>query len=74
MKTDTIFLKDSEDDIAAAAKLIKSGNVVAVPTETVYGLCADAANEEAVRAVFAAKGRPADNPLIWPYHHDTAEK
>lgn len=64
MKKDTVLLNDSGEDIAAAAELIRSGNVVAVPTETVYGLCADAANEEAVRAVFAAKGRPADNPLI----------
>lgn len=64
MKKDTILLKDSGEDIAAAAELIKCGSVVAVPTETVYGLCADASNEEAVRAVFAAKGRPADNPLI----------
>ncbi|MBO5320143.1 MAG: threonylcarbamoyl-AMP synthase [Ruminococcus sp.] len=64
MERDTVLLKDSGEDIAAAAELIRSGNVVAVPTETVYGLCADAVNEAAVRAVFAAKGRPADNPLI----------
>lgn len=45
-------------------KLIKKGEVVAFPTETVYGLGADAWNPEAVRKVFTTKGRPADNPLI----------
>jgi len=57
-------LTDSEADLVKAAELIKNGSVVGIPTETVYGLGADAANENAVRAVFAAKGRPADNPLI----------
>ncbi len=61
---DTFLLNDSENDLLKAAELIKNGNVVGLPTETVYGLGADAANEEAVRAIFAAKGRPADNPLI----------
>lgn len=60
----TVLLENNENDIATAAELIRHGNVVGVPTETVYGLCADARNEEAVRAVFSAKGRPADNPLI----------
>lgn len=45
-------------------QLIKSGEVVAFPTETVYGLGADARNPDAVRKVFETKGRPADNPLI----------
>ncbi|MCR4863457.1 MAG: threonylcarbamoyl-AMP synthase [Ruminococcus sp.] len=61
---DTFLLNDSETDLLKAAELIKNGSVVGLPTETVYGLGADAANEEAVRAIFAAKGRPADNPLI----------
>ena len=51
-------------EIAAAARRLKSGELVAFPTETVYGLGADAANEAAVARIFAAKGRPADHPLI----------
>src|SRR5690606_16424518 len=47
-----------------AAAYIRQGYVVAFPTETVYGLGADAADEHAVRRIFAAKGRPSDNPLI----------
>ncbi|MFQ3666003.1 MAG: L-threonylcarbamoyladenylate synthase [Sphingomonadaceae bacterium] len=50
--------------IARAAALLAAGQIVAVPTETVYGLAADAANPQAVAAIFAAKGRPAANPLI----------
>lgn len=50
--------------IAAAAELLRAGAVVAFPTETVYGLGADATNEAAVTKIFAAKGRPSDNPLI----------
>ncbi len=50
--------------IAAAARLIAAGEPVAVPTETVYGLAADATNGEAVARVYAAKGRPSFNPLI----------
>lgn len=60
----TKLLSGSAEDISAAAELIKKGYVVGIPTETVYGLGADALNEQAVRAVFAAKCRPADNPLI----------
>lgn len=51
-------------DIQAAAERLRAGGLVAFPTETVYGLGADALNAEAVRAIFAAKGRPADHPLI----------
>ena len=47
-----------------ASDLLRSGQLVAFPTETVYGLGADAMNAEAVLSVFRAKGRPADNPLI----------
>ncbi|ETT42089.1 Sua5/YciO/YrdC/YwlC family protein [Paenibacillus sp. FSL R7-269] len=50
--------------ISEAATLLRNGETVAFPTETVYGLGADARNTAAVEAVFAAKGRPSDNPLI----------
>ena len=50
--------------IEQAAALIRAGRLVAFPTETVYGLGADATNDRAVAAIFAAKGRPAFNPLI----------
>jgi L-threonylcarbamoyladenylate synthase len=51
-------------NIARAAQLLRAGELVALPTETVYGLGADASNEAAVAKIFAAKGRPADHPLI----------
>ncbi|SEJ68154.1 translation factor SUA5 [Sphingomonas sp. OV641] len=50
--------------IAEAAALIQAGGIVAVPTETVYGLAADATNADAVARIYAAKGRPSFNPLI----------
>ncbi len=53
-----------EDAIEQAASIIRRGGLVAFPTETVYGLGADAMNEFAVQKIFQAKGRPADNPLI----------
>lgn len=52
------------DELPVAAEILKSGGICAIPTETVYGLAADAFNPGAVAAVFEAKGRPADNPLI----------
>lgn len=52
------------DGIAQAVGLLARGGVAAIPTETVYGLAADAANAEAVARIYAAKGRPAFNPLI----------
>ncbi|HRD78661.1 MAG TPA: Sua5/YciO/YrdC/YwlC family protein, partial [Hyphomicrobiaceae bacterium] len=52
------------DAISAAARLLAEGRLVAFPTETVYGLGADATNGAAVAAIFAAKGRPRFNPLI----------
>jgi L-threonylcarbamoyladenylate synthase len=52
------------DDIALAAALLKAGDLVGMPTETVYGLAADATQGEAVAAIYAAKGRPSFNPLI----------
>ena len=51
-------------DIAKAGRLMAAGEVVAVPTETVYGLAANALDEQAVLRIFEAKGRPQDNPLI----------
>ena len=50
--------------IRAAAALLRAGDIVGMPTETVYGLAADALNPEAVNRIFGAKGRPADHPLI----------
>jgi L-threonylcarbamoyladenylate synthase len=52
------------DDVARAEQLIRSGGLVAIPTETVYGLAADATNPDAVRRLFEVKGRPSDHPLI----------
>lgn len=65
MKTE-IFKVDSEHSpvIAHAAEVIKAGGLVVFPTETVYGLGADALNEAAAKKIYAAKGRPSDNPLI----------
>ena len=50
--------------VARAAAILRGGGLVAFPTETVYGLGADALEATAVRGIFAAKGRPADDPLI----------
>lgn len=61
----TLLLKsDASDTAEIAAKLIRNGELVAIPTETVYGLGADGLNEDAVAKIFLAKGRPQDNPLI----------
>ena len=60
----TLKLTNSKQDIQTAGKLLKDGELVAIPTETVYGLAADALNGEAVANIFKAKGRPMDNPLI----------
>ena len=60
----TLELTNSKQDIQTAGKLLKDGELVAIPTETVYGLAADALNGEAVANIFKAKGRPMDNPLI----------
>jgi len=54
----------NDEAIAEAARLVLAGEPVAVPTETVYGLVADATNPEAVARIYAAKGRPSFNPLI----------
>lgn len=61
----TLILNDDRHaDIVTAARIIKNGGLVAFPTETVYGLGADATDPQACRNIFAAKKRPADNPLI----------
>ena len=52
------------DIIRAAGHILEQGGLVAFPTETVYGLGANALDEEAARKTYAAKGRPSDNPLI----------
>ena len=54
----------SPDAIAAAVQTLKAGELVGLPTETVYGLAADAGSDAAVARIFAAKGRPANHPLI----------
>lgn len=60
----TETLKDDQKGIDRAAEILQKGGVVAIPTETVYGLAADACNSEAIGKIFTAKGRPQDNPLI----------
>lgn len=60
----TACLPATPEGIIQAAGILKSGGLVAFPTETVYGLGANALDEQAVRAIFQAKGRPGDNPLI----------
>jgi L-threonylcarbamoyladenylate synthase len=59
-----LILETTEENIKKAAEQLKSGGLVAFPTETVYGLGADATNGEAVARIFEAKGRPAINPVI----------
>lgn len=61
---DTKILEATKENIQQAAEVLKKGGLVAFPTETVYGLGANALDEEAVQKVYAAKGRPSDNPMI----------
>lgn len=58
------YEKCDEKELLEAAQILKGGGLVAIPTETVYGLAANAYNGEAVSRVFEAKGRPTDNPMI----------
>ncbi len=60
----TKFLTTADSDLSIAADILNAGGNVIFPTETVYGLGADATNPAAVKKIFEAKGRPADNPLI----------
>ncbi len=61
---ETFVYKADYEHLEQATELLRKGEVVAVPTETVYGLAANALNTSAVKKIFAAKGRPQDNPLI----------
>lgn len=61
---ETKVLPATQENIELAAGILREGGLVAMPTETVYGLAANALDEWAVQAIFAAKGRPQDNPLI----------
>ena len=63
-KVDTEILTDSPEDIRKAGEIIRRGGLVAFPTETVYGLGADAMDLMAVSKIYRAKGRPSDNPMI----------
>lgn len=60
----TVLTEATEEALRDAARLIRAGEVVGFPTETVYGLGADATNADAIDKIFKAKGRPGDNPLI----------
>lgn len=64
MSFETKLLDNSNKSIEIGADFLKAGEVVAIPTETVYGLAANAFDENAVHKIFKAKGRPSDNPLI----------
>ena len=54
----------NKEELKAAADILKNGGLVAFPTETVYGLGGDGLREDAAKKIYAAKGRPSDNPLI----------
>ncbi len=60
----TLVIPVSQEGIITAARILSEGGLVAFPTETVYGLGGNALNEDAIKAIFEAKGRPGDNPLI----------
>lgn len=60
----TMFTPEEEAGLRQAAEILQNGGLVAFPTETVYGLGGDALNPESSRKIYAAKGRPSDNPLI----------
>lgn len=67
MQTEYIKINDAEaqkNDLARAAEIIRQGGLVVFPTETVYGLGGDATDKHAAKKIYAAKGRPSDNPLI----------
>lgn len=64
MKTRVFHPENGENEIKEAAQILREGGLLGIPTETVYGLGANALNEDAVGHIFQAKGRPQDNPLI----------
>ncbi len=59
-----IYRKNDDNEIRQVSQILKNGGLAAIPTETVYGLAANALDAQAVKKIFAAKGRPQDNPLI----------
>ena len=59
-----IITELTKENLQLVAHALRSGEVVAIPTETVYGLGANGLDEEAMDKIYAAKGRPSDNPLI----------
>lgn len=63
-KLETIVLGTTDEDIRKAAAILQNGGLVAFPTETVYGLGANGMDAEAAAKIYAAKGRPSDNPMI----------
>ncbi|MGK7376489.1 L-threonylcarbamoyladenylate synthase [Planococcus sp. 1R117A] len=74
METEIVLVDSSvnkEETYSQAVEILRNGDIVAFPTETVYGLGADATNPQAVEKIFTAKGRPSDNPLI--VHVDSKE-
>lgn len=67
METKLVTIREDRPDreaIRRAGEILRGGGLVAFPTETVYGLGGDALNPESSRKIYAAKGRPSDNPLI----------
>lgn len=68
METKRVVIKDTkapkDEELLEAAEILRKGGLVAFPTETVYGLGGNALNEDAAKKIYAAKGRPSDNPLI----------
>ena len=68
MNTKRVVIEDvkhpRDEELLEAAEILRAGGLVAFPTETVYGLGANALNEEAAKKIYAATGRPADNPPI----------
>lgn len=71
IETEILEVKDlnsNYENVKKGAEYLKKGEVVAIPTETVYGLAADAFNENAIKKVFQVKGRPQDNPLLVHIH------
>ena len=66
METKIVRIKEDHEEkwIEEAGQILKDGGLVAFPTETVYGLGANALDEEAAAKIYSAKGRPSDNPLI----------
>jgi L-threonylcarbamoyladenylate synthase len=72
METKIIKESDFESNIEIICNFFKQGEIVAIPTETVYGLAGNALNSQTILKIFEAKSRPADNPLI--IHTDSIEK